>query len=204
MWQGGNMKATKFTFFRRVSVFCPSAVLILTMLVLTVSATTAAAQNVFVPGNASGYFGNSVDLMVPFVPAITVNGPGTITVTYVSGTVNTGGGDVGPNGGPSANKHETSQSPLQEAEGIAPHGTIGKVGALIGTFVRQSRIEQPGFKAIDGTKNATRVGIKPSQLFFIGESKNFDVKEAGTLFLGINDWNAGDNSGGFNVTVTGP
>jgi len=30
------------------------------------------------------------------------------------------------------------------------------------------------------------------------------VKEAGTLFLGINDVSVGNNSGGFNVEVTGP
>jgi hypothetical protein len=196
------MRATKFTFFRRVTAFCPSAAT-LTMLVLTVAATTAAAQNVFVPGNASGYFGNVADRMVPFVPAITVNGPGTITVTYVSGTVNWGGGDVGPNGG-HVSKRDSNQSPLQETRAVAPHGRIGKVGALIGVFVRQSRVERAGFSAIDGTKNATRFGIKPGQLFFIGESKTFEVKGPGTLFLGINDWIVRDNSGGFNVTVTGP
>jgi hypothetical protein len=38
------MKATKFRFFHRVSAFCPSATLMLTMLVLMVGATTTAAQ----------------------------------------------------------------------------------------------------------------------------------------------------------------
>jgi hypothetical protein len=51
------MKAAKFTFFRRVTAFCPSAALIIALSVLTVAATTTAAQtNVFVPGNASGVF----------------------------------------------------------------------------------------------------------------------------------------------------
>jgi len=56
-----------------VAAFCPVATLILTMLVLTIATTTANAQtNVFVPCNASGYFGNSVDHAVPFVSALTV------------------------------------------------------------------------------------------------------------------------------------
>jgi len=43
----------------------------------------------------------------------------------------------------------------------------------------------------------------PNGLFFIGTGKTFSVHHAGTLFLGINDTLVGDNSGGFNVTVTG-
>jgi hypothetical protein len=94
------MKGTKSTFFRRVTAFCPSAALMLAVVVLIVAATTAAAQaQVFVPGNASGYFGNPVNQLVPLVPALTVSGPGTITVTYVSGTVFFGIGlEAGPNG----------------------------------------------------------------------------------------------------------
>ena len=45
----------------------------------------------------------------------------------------------------------------------------------------------------------------PGGLFFIGAGKTFDVKESGTLFLGINDaGHVGDNTGGFTVEVTGP
>ena len=176
----------------------------LLLLLLVVAATVAApAQNqVFVPGNASGYFGDPVDLRVPMVPAITVSGPGTITVTYVSGTVNYGvpGVEVGPNGGPyPANG---GQYPLQEAKGFAPHTKIEQMAALIGAFVPQARVNHSGFHALDATKDITRVGIMPGWLFFIGESKTFPVKEAGTLFLGINDTGVSDNSGGFNVEVT--
>lgn len=174
------------------------------LIVVFVAATVAAhAQTqVFVPGNASGYFGNWNDQAVPFVSALTVTGPGTITVTYVSGTVNWGGGEVGPNGGPYGKSK--FQFPLQEAQAFAPHTKIGNIGALIGVFVPQSRVSRQGFNALDGTKNITRVGIMPGNLFLIGESKTFDVKEAGTLFLGINDTLVSDNTGGFNVTVTGP
>lgn len=199
------MKAAKFAFLRRVTGFCSSAALMLTMLVLIVSATTAAAQTpVFVPGNVSGCFGNpDTGCSVPLVRALTVSGPGTITVTYVSGMVNWGGGDVGPNGGPYVNG-DGFQFPLQEARGIASNKKLGNIAALFGVFVPQSRVQRAGFSALDGTKNVTKVGIMPCNLFFIGTGKTFPVSEAGTLYLGINDWYVGDNGGGFNVTVTGP
>lgn len=175
-------------------------------LVLFVATATIAARaqtQVFVPGNASGAFGNGINQVVPFVPAITVTGPGTITVTYVSGTVDYGVGvEVGPNGGSYPGKG--GQWPLQEARGIAPHTKINNMAALIGVFVPQSRVLRKGFNALDGTKNVTRVGIMPGGLFFIGESRTFDVKEAGTLYLGINDPGVADNSGGFTVEVSGP
>jgi hypothetical protein len=197
------MKTAKFTFFRLVMAFCPSAALMLTMLVLIVAATTTAAQtNVFVPGNASGFFGNPADQVHPFVLALTVSGPGTITVTYVSGTVTDAGNvNTGPNGVPWPTIG--AQSPLQEAVGRLGK-KITNLDALIGIFVPQFRVQKAGFSAVDGTKNVTKVGIVPNKLFFIGTGKTFPVSEAGTLFLGINDWIVGDNGGGFNVTVTGP
>jgi hypothetical protein len=197
------MKATRCTFFRRLMGLCHSAALIFTMLVLTVAATTAPVQTpVFVPGNSTGCFGSTYDGCTPLVAALAISGPGEITVTYVSGTVNWGGGDVGPNGG--FYGKSGYQFPLQEANGFAPHTKIGNIAALIGVFVPQSRVLRKGFNALDGTKNVARVGIMPGGLFFIGEGKTIDVKEAGTLFLGINDTYVADNSGGFNVTVTGP
>ena len=78
------------------------------------------------------------------------------------------------------------------------------MGALIGVFVPQSKVQKAGFSALDGTKNVTRVCIMPDELFFIGTGKAFSVREPGTLFLGVNDCVAGDNGGGFNVTVTRP
>jgi hypothetical protein len=174
--------------------------LVFALFVGVATATANAQTNVFVPGNASGYFGNWNDIAVPFVTALTVNGPATITITYVSGTVQYNPGEVGPNGGP----YPASgfQFPLQEAKGFAPHTPIDNIAALIGIFVPQERVQQPGFSALDGTKNVTRVGINPSGLFFVGESKTFTVNMAGTLFLGINDTLVGDNSGGFNVEVS--
>ncbi len=173
----------------------------LVLFVAAATMTAPAQTQVFVPGNASGWFGNSVDLLVPLVPAIAVSGPATITVTYVSGTVNWGDGDVGPNGGPYTNSGGF-QFPLQEAKGVASPRQIGNIAALIGVFVPQSRVNASGFTAIDGTKNATRVGIMPNGLFFVGEGTTLTVTGAGTLFLGINDTLTGDNSGGFTVTVS--
>ena len=175
------------------------------LLVLSVAAATMAAQaqNVFVPGNASGYFGNPVDQVVPFVSALTITGPGTITVTYVSGTVNFGGNEpAGPNGVFWESKC-CFQLPLNEAHGIAVK-KVNNMAALIGVFVPGSRVLRKGFNALDGTKNVSLVGIMPGNLFFIGTGKTFSLTEAGTLFLGINDAGVSDNSGGFNVTVTGP
>ncbi len=198
------MKAAKFTFFRRVTGLRACAALTLTLLALSVAATTTAAQNVFVPGNASGFFGNSADQANPLVLALTVNGPGTITVTYVSGTVtwDSNGDTTGPDG-TACGTCKGNQTPLNEAHGIGL-GKIEKLAALIGVFVPQSRVQSKGFKAIDGTKDATKVGIIPNGLLFIGTGKTFPVKEAGTLFLGINDYHVSENSGGFNVTVSGP
>ncbi len=202
------MKADEFTLLGRLRAFRPGAALMLIMLVQTVAAaTTASAQTtVFVPGNAGGAFGSPVGPVVPLVPGITVNGPATITVTYVGGTVDTGYclavclGPVGPNGGRVSTLG--AEYPLQEAVGVSG-GTIDNIGALMGVFVPKYRVNDArGFQAIDGTKDLTRIGIRPDLLRFVGEGRTFDVHEAGTLFLGINDWDVADNSGGFTVTVT--
>ena len=195
------MRNTKVICFSPAKSFSIGTTLVLIMLVLVAATTSARAQNVSVPGNASGCFGNGDAGCVPLVAALTVSGPGTITVTYVSGTVNWGGGDAGPNGVPVC--FPTWQQPLQEAQGVSRE-CIKNAAALIGVFVPQSRTSRKGFNALDGTKNITLFGILPGNLFFIGTSKTFSVSEAGTLFLGINDSGVNDNSGSFNVTVTGP
>ena len=175
------------------------------LLIVALAAASTIAANaqtqIFVPGNASGFFGNPVDQSVPLVSAVAVSGPGTITVTYASGTVDVGGEHVvGPNGfGPWPTAG--SQYPLQEARGVTTR-TAMRIGALIGIFVPTTRVNHSRFIAIDGTKNVAPFGIMPGGLFFIGEGKTFDVSEAGTLFLGINDTLVGDNTGGFSVTVS--
>src|SRR5689334_16034289 len=102
------------------------------LLILSTTGAAFAQTQVVVPGNASGYFGNAADKVVPLVPAITVSGPGTITVTYVSGTVYLGNGiPTGPNG--IAYNIGGAQLPLQEAHGMAG-GKITNFGALMGVF----------------------------------------------------------------------
>jgi len=171
-------------------------------LFLAIAAGLAQTQ-ITVPGNASGYFGNPAEKIVPLVPAIAVAGPGTITVTYISGTVNLGGDGIltGPNGIPY--NMGGAQLPLQEAKGVTG-GQVNNFGALMGAFIPQSRTSCKSFSAIDGTKHAVHIGIRPVDLFFVGESKTINVTEAGTLFLGINDEGVVDNSGEFVVEVSGP
>jgi len=196
------MKAAKITFLCRVTSFCPSAALMLAVLVLTVAATNAAAQTqVFVPGNTNGCFGNAVDECIPLVAALTVSGPGKISVAYISGTVTDVGVNTGPDGVPWTDPR--FQIPLQEKLGVWLW-RMTHLDGLIGVFVPQSKVQRKGFSALDGTKGVTRVGIMPDGLFFIGSGKTFHVSEAGTLFLGINDCWVGDNGGGFTVMVTGP
>jgi hypothetical protein len=170
-------------------------------LFVAVAAMAASAQaTIFIPGNATGYFGYPANIVVPMVSAITVSGPGTITVTYQSGSVDYGMGiHVGPNGGPFPGG---GQFPLQEAQGVAQTTKVENMAALIGVFVPQSRTQLHGFTAVDGTKNVAPVGIMPDGLFFVGTNKTITVKEAGTLFLGINDGGAVDNTGGFTVQVS--
>jgi len=175
------------------------------LFVFAVIGAGLAQTQVTVPGNASGYFGNRADMMVPLVSALTVTGPGTITITYVSGTVNLGGGGGGIQSGPNGVTYNAghAQMPLQEARGVTG-GTINDFGALMGVFVPQSRVNHKGFSATDGTKYNVRIGIMPENLFFVGESKTINVPGAGTLFLGINDEGVVDNSGEFVVEVSGP
>jgi len=174
--------------------------LTLTVLVLIVAAaaTTASARRVYVSSRASGCFGNGDGGCKPLVTALAASGPGTIT-TRAWGKVNFGPGVAGPNGVPEC--YSDWQQPLQEAKGIA-HGCIKHGAALIGVFIPQSWVQQQGFQALDATKNLAQVGVKPGWLFFVGKDKKFQVKEAGTLFLGINDSGVDDNSGGFHVNVT--
>lgn len=175
--------------------------------VMFVAMATLAAQaqtQVTVPGTALGYFGQWEDIVTPLVPAITVSGPATITVTYVSGQACWGpppSDCVGPAGGYYVNSGGL-QLPLQEAQGITTPPEIWNIGALIGAFVPAYRVNNTGFQAVDGTKNVAKVGIMPNQLFLIGSGKTFHVPYAGTLFLGINDVTVADNSGSFIVTVS--
>lgn len=204
------MKAMKFELFRRVTAFCPGAAIVVALLVAGFAPTPAAAQtSVFVPGAAGGCFGSGPGggtpnpSCTPFVPALAVSGPGTITITYVSGLVTwTPCCTTGPLGASCpVSGCAVVRTALLESRGVQPKKTIEKIAALIGVFVPQQRVQTEGFQALDGTKDVAPIGIMPGNLFFIGTGATITVTKAGTLFLGINDWYVPDNSGGFNVTV---
>jgi len=169
------------------------------ILIITAAATTASAKHVYVGGKATGCFGNADTACKTLVTGIAVSGPGTITIS-ASGRVKWGGGAYsGPNGRSAC--IPDYQKPLQEAQGIA-HGCVKNVGALFGVFVAQSWVQQEGFQPFDATKNLVQVGIKPGGLILVGRNKKLQVKEAGTLFLGINDDGVQDNGGRFSVNIT--
>jgi hypothetical protein len=175
---------------------------VLLVLTAAVGASAQTTNTVFVPGNTLVDFGNpSVSGNQPYVTGIVAAGPGTIVVTYLSGTVTDccPAFTTGPDG--TVFNYTGIQSPLQEAAGIAG-GTIKNADALIGIFVPQSRVQAEGFKAVDGSKNIAAVGLVPSNLFFIGTGKALKVRGPGILFLGINDVNAATNEGGYNVSIT--
>ena len=174
----------------------------LLMFIAAVTLAASAQTEVFVSGQTNGAFGGPIDMVIPYVPAVTVDGPATITITYLDGTITDAGGvNTGPNG-VDWDCTNWGQLPLQEDHGIAG-GKCPYLDALIGLFVPQPRAGHKGFSPVDGTKALARVGIMPNKLFFIGEGKTFDVDYAGTLYLGINDCWVGDNGGGFNVEEIG-
>jgi hypothetical protein len=173
--------------------------LLIGVLIVVASVFGQAQTQVFVPGNASGYFGNPLSGQMPLVTAIAVKSAATITVTYISGTItDINGVDTGPEGVPCI----CAQLPIEEAGGFLQTGTAQHLDGLIGVFVPATTVSRPGFSPIDGTKGVAQVGILPNGLFFIGTSKTFSVKSAGTLFLGINDNFVSDNGGGFTVSVS--
>lgn len=173
------------------------------LLAVLIALTTIAGHaqtDLFIPGNASGYFGNPMVGQMPFVSAVTVKGSATITVTYTSGTItDINGVNTGPDG---VDCNYCAQLPIEEATGFLQTGTAHHLDALIGVFVPSWRVNHAGFSPIDGTKGVAEIGIMPDGLFFIGTSKTFKVSGAGTLYLGINDNWVSDNGGGFNVTVS--
>jgi hypothetical protein len=172
--------------------------------------TTAYAWDtiVTVPGNACGGFGLTAEGYVPFVVAKEITTKGVLKITYDSGTVTDGGGiNTGPDGIPYS-LGGGEQSPLQEIIGVT-NGSISNVDALIGAFVPAYIVNTLGFAALDSTKKPSYVppkaGIAPRKLFFVGSQTTYvDVRERGTLFLGINDWYCSDNGGGFRVRISDP
>jgi hypothetical protein len=189
------------------------ALVLLSVAVMPLAAK-AESRTVTVPGTATGGFGVCPDGALsgfkPFIVALKVTHPGTITLANVSGAVNYGGpgGPVPANGGDFIPTRTSWALPLDEAAGITPASfpkqNVAHMAALIAAFVPASRVGLPGFQPVDGTKAIAAAGILPSELFFVGEYHVIEVSEPGTIYLGVNDNCAADNSGEFVVTVTSP
>ncbi len=79
--------------------------------------------------------------------------------------------------------------------------TLPELGALMGAFVPKSTVDSPGFSPKDEDFGVP--GIRSDQLFFIGSGPfEFKANEPGTLFLGINDSRASNNTGSFEITLS--
>ena len=79
--------------------------------------------------------------------------------------------------------------------------TLPDLGALMGAFVPKSTVDSPGFSPKDEDFGVP--GIRSDQLFFIGLGPfEFKANEPGTLFLGINDNRASNNTGSFEITLS--
>jgi hypothetical protein len=184
-------------------------VLIAFMLFCVTTATAGIVTVNATLGNA--FFGNPTDPNDnPLVAGITVAGPTTITISATG--CETNGADVPectitPNGYELTPSDWGGEDPLQEAGVVGTAvGTVDpNFAGLIGAFVPAATADNPSFVAIDSTKpqcSVTDVCIDPTLLFFVGDSDVYNATQAGTLFLGINDWLTYDNGGSFSVTLT--
>ncbi len=171
--------------------------------------TFAKTVTVVVPATASGNFGFPTDNAVtPMVKAITVTKATTIRIFYISG--NWSGSSLlplsdanGQNAFPGRDYGVYYQPPLFEANGVT--GVESRnIMALIGAFIPKTLVDDPEFTPMDGTKKSNGVGIMPDKLFFIGSDNTIQTTGAGTLYLGVNDMTASDNSGALTIKITTP
>ena len=134
------------------------------MFVAAVTLAAPAQTQVFVSGQTNGGFGGPIDMVVPYVPAVIVDGPATITVTYLDGTVTDAGGvNTGPNG-VDWDCTNWGQLPQQEDHGIAG-GNCPYLDALIGVFVPQPRA---GHGEADGAGKIAGSIVKAGNLVRFG------------------------------------
>ncbi|MDJ0638167.1 MAG: hypothetical protein QNJ20_04980 [Paracoccaceae bacterium] len=157
--------------------------------------TQLLAATFLVTSMASGGYG-STGIFEPFEPLVA--GPslasGETVLITATGEIGTGiGTTVGPNGSPFTFSG-AGQSPLQEA-GVAGVPTDQNSVGLMGYFVDAAELPVNAF-------DSERGGDLPaSGLFFVGSELVFTAPSAGTLFFGINDPRASNNSGQFTVEV---
>ena len=184
---------------------------ILLLLSLFCSYCFAVPFEVTVPSRATGGFGNIASGWEDMVGAGAF-GDGDILTIIASGTIYVNPTKmVGPDGwGPPVDGYEadeTSYTPLEEKEvdaGTFPAprpNPVPHAGALIGAFVPELVANTEGFLARDDDYTGVGYGISSQWLFYIGPGPmNWTAPEDGTLYFGINDWWAANNSGEFTVT----
>ena len=178
---------------------------------------SAIADTVSVDAKATGTFGEHPDVTVPpvldMVPGVVFFGASTVRIT-ASGTIDLNPvspalQNVSPDGlGPLFRGTTQIYSPLEEAL-VDASGTgalssdILNGGALMGAFVSKAIVDSPGFLAKDD--DFPNGGISSDKLFLIGTGPfAFTATVAGTLFFGINDVRASNNSGSFEVSFIAP
>jgi acetyltransferase-like isoleucine patch superfamily enzyme len=196
---------------------------LLTALAVSASGPSVLADTVTVDSKATGGFGLHPAAAppaggTPMVSGFVFDGRSTVTV-IATGTIDTnpdpsfGLVDTSPDGTDfvgddfGSTRADFGYLPLEEAlvDGGADFtlfsNTLPDVGALIGAFVPKSTVDLPGFSPED--EDFGTPGIASNQLFFIGAGPfEFKAKEAGTLFLGINDSRAFNNTKSFDVTLS--
>jgi len=161
-----------------------------------------ANADVIVPGKASGGFGSPSDQMNPLIPALTVAGPAVIQITATGCLTDVVGPACITPDGFSFTGNSAELTPLQEA-GVFPPPTDPRTDGLMDALVPATIANQPTFQAIDSRNPACHPGpcIDPGLLSPIGTNNFLIVQQAGTLFLGIDDFIIGDNGGRFDVSL---
>jgi hypothetical protein len=145
--------------------------MLLVVFVATATMAACAQTSVFIPANASGHFGNPANQIKPTGPAITVSGPATITVTYLSGTI------IDKTVWLSARRlwRGTTTTTYGSRFKKVKCDAVKNADCLIGIFFSSAKWMHSGFQAIDGTKGIVAIGIMPGNLFFMGKGRSFKV-----------------------------
>ncbi len=193
---------------------------LITALAVSASSPSVLADTVTVDSKATGGFGFHPGEVppagTPMISGFVFSDRSTVVV-IATGTIDLAGvpelQDISPDGTAfvgdqfGQTRADFGYLPLEEdsvdggANFILFSNTLPDAGALIGAFVLKSTIDSPGFSPKD--EDFGTPGIASNQLFFIGADPfEFKAKEAGTLFLGINDNRAFNNTGSFDVTLS--
>ena len=176
---------------------------------LLVMVSLSQAATIIVDSHRTGQFGILNTGSIAMILGVEFTAAGQAVDILSSGTISLAGGFPTDADGIPFARASLGTTPLEEKEidagGVLPPGDGQNVGALIGAFVPLSLVSAAGFQPIDDDIVGVGTGIPSSALFFIGATGgtpfNFIAPGAGTLFFGINDTYAANNSGAFSVEV---